>query len=71
MAAMAALYWLSHGWGYEITSLDVLDAYHRVMDAATKLCREEDTVREVKQLIDSKQNQSTKILRHSLLVDKM
>ncbi len=33
-SAMAALRWLSEGWGYEVTSIDVVEAYDRAMDAA-------------------------------------
>ena len=35
-AGLAALHWISHGHGYEITAGDVLDAYAAVMDAAAK-----------------------------------
>jgi hypothetical protein len=35
-AGLAALHWISHGHGYEITGGDVLDAYAAVMDAAAK-----------------------------------
>jgi len=35
--AMAALRWLGEGWGYEVTSADVVEAYDRALDAATKL----------------------------------
>jgi len=36
-SAMAALRWLSGGWGYEVTSADVVGAYDRAMDAAARL----------------------------------
>ena len=36
-SAMAALRWLSEGWGYEVTSADVVEAYDRAMDAAIRL----------------------------------
>ncbi len=36
-AGMLALYWLSEGWGYEITGYDVREAYNRTLEAATKL----------------------------------
>ena len=34
-SAMAALRWLSEGWGYEVTSVDVVEAYDRA-DSATR-----------------------------------
>ncbi len=36
-SAIAALRWLSEGWGYEVTSVDVAEAYDRAMDAAARL----------------------------------
>jgi hypothetical protein len=30
---MAALHWLSQGWGYEVTSIDVVEAYDRALNA--------------------------------------
>jgi len=36
-AAMASLHWLSKGWGYEITGLDVYSAYDYAMKAAETL----------------------------------
>ena len=33
-AGLAALHWISHGYGYEITGVDVLDAYSAVTQAA-------------------------------------
>jgi hypothetical protein len=36
-AAMASLHWLSEGWGYEITGMDVHSAYDYAMKAAESL----------------------------------
>ena len=44
-AGMAALRWISLGHGYEITSLDVLDAYTAVMKAASGAGMDEHGIR--------------------------
>jgi len=36
-ASLASLKWMSHGYGYEITGVDVLDAYDQAMQAAERL----------------------------------
>lgn len=33
-SALAALRWLTEGWGYEVTSVDVIEAHDRAVDAA-------------------------------------
>jgi hypothetical protein len=35
-AALAALRWLNEGWGYEVTTIDVIDAYDLALEAATR-----------------------------------
>ena len=35
-AGLAALHWISQGYGYDITSVDVLDVYRSLMDAAAR-----------------------------------
>ena len=35
-AAMAALRWLNEGWGYEVTGIDVIDAYELALTAAER-----------------------------------
>ena len=35
-AAMAALHWLNEGWGYEVTGMDVIDAYELALAAADR-----------------------------------
>ena len=53
-AGMAALRWISLGHGYEITSLDVLDAYTAVIQAATGAGMDEHRVRaQIQELIAS------------------
>jgi hypothetical protein len=34
---MVVLRWLGEGWGYEVTSIDVVEAYDRAMDTAAGL----------------------------------
>ncbi|MBD3334194.1 MAG: hypothetical protein GF355_01650 [Candidatus Eisenbacteria bacterium] len=50
-AGMAALRWLVDGYGYEITSADVLDAYSFTMKAAVKAGRADETQRCIRALV--------------------
>jgi len=50
-AGLAALRWLVQGFGYEITGLDVLDAFSCTMKAAEKAGRAEETLHEVRALV--------------------
>ena len=50
--AMASLKWLSEGWGYEITGLDVVSAYDYAMKAAAKLGLEEQVQRDIKNIVE-------------------
>ena len=50
-AGFAALYWLSLGFGYEITSIDVWGAYHSTMKAAEHLGTVSDTKTRIRQLV--------------------
>ncbi|MCP5410106.1 MAG: hypothetical protein H6963_12535 [Chromatiaceae bacterium] len=65
-AAMSALRWLSEGWGYEVTSVDVVAAYDRAMDAATRLNRSNDVIDQIQQLIESNDNESMRFIRRAL-----
>lgn len=62
-AALAALHWLSLGWGYEITNLDVLDAYNQAMEAAIRLGVAEDTEREIQGLVAAEDSAAAQFLR--------
>jgi hypothetical protein len=42
-AGLAALHWLSLGFGYEITALDIWSAYHAALEAAKALGHAEET----------------------------
>ncbi|MCB1903340.1 MAG: hypothetical protein KDI18_04410, partial [Gammaproteobacteria bacterium] len=63
---MSALRWLSEGWGYEVTSVDVVAAYDRAMDAATRLNRSNDVIDQIQQLIESNDNESMRFIRRAL-----
>ena len=49
-AGLAALRWLVEGYGYEITSLDVLDAYSHAMRAAQNIERADETQQRIHDL---------------------
>ena len=48
---MAALRWLVEGYGYEITSVDVLDAYSHTMRAAQNIERADETQKRIHDLV--------------------
>jgi len=63
---MAALRWLSQGWAYEVTSADVVEAYDRAMDAATRLNKIDDMSDQVRQLVESNESASMQFVRQAL-----
>ncbi|MFQ5661564.1 MAG: hypothetical protein ACE5GZ_14205, partial [Gammaproteobacteria bacterium] len=65
-SAMAALRWLSEGWGYEVTSADVVEAYERAMAAAATLNKVDDVTDKIRQLIVSNESASTLFVRQAL-----
>ncbi len=65
-SAMAALRWLSQGWGYEVTSADVVGAYDRAMDAASRLNKIDDMSDQVRQLVESNESASMQFIRQAL-----
>ncbi|MCG7872695.1 MAG: hypothetical protein JAZ11_11395 [Candidatus Thiodiazotropha lotti] len=65
-SAMAALRWLSEGWGYEVTSGDVIEAYDRAMDAAARLNNIDDVTGQIRQLVESNASASVLFVRQSL-----
>lgn len=65
-SAMAALRWLSEGWGYEVTSTDVVEAHDLAMDAASKLNDIDDVADQIWQLIESNQSASMQFVRRAL-----
>ncbi len=65
-SAMAALRWLSEGWGYEVTSVDVVETYDRAMDAAARLNSIDDVTGRIRQLVEASDNASTQFVRQTL-----
>ncbi|MCU7894806.1 MAG: hypothetical protein KZQ66_05345 [Candidatus Thiodiazotropha sp. (ex Lucinoma aequizonata)] len=65
-SAMAALRWLSEGWGYEVTSVDVVEAYDQAMDAAARLNNIDDVTERIRQLVEASDNASTQFVRQAL-----
>jgi hypothetical protein len=65
-SAMAALRWLSEGWGYEVTSVDVVEAYDRAMDAASRLNKIDDVTGQILQLVESNESASMLFVQQSL-----
>jgi len=65
-SAMAALCWLSEGWGYEVTSVDVVEAYDRAMDAAARLNKIDDVTGQIRQLVESNGSASKQFVRQAL-----
>lgn len=66
-SAMAGLRWLSEGWGYEVTSADVVEAYDRAMDAALRLDTVDEVNDRIRQLVESNESASMQFVRQSLL----
>ena len=67
-SAMAALRWLCEGWGYEVTSADVVEAYDRAMDAAARLNNIDEVVDQVRELLEATEKPATLFVRQSLAV---
>lgn len=64
---MAALRWLSAGWGYEVTNIDVVEAYDRAMDAAKRLNNTASVNDQIRQLVESNESAPMQFVRQSLL----
>jgi len=70
-SSMAALRWLSEGWGYEVTSIDVLEAYDWTMHAATRLDNAGEVSEQIRLLVgvhdnDGRQNAARQFVRQAL-----
>ena len=50
--AKASLHWLCEGWGYEITSLDVLEPYRYALQAAELLEIEQQVRQDIAEMVD-------------------
>ena len=62
-SAIAALRWLSEGWGYEVTGVDVVEAYDRAMDAAAKLNVVDDVNERIRQLVEVSDSAAVQFVR--------
>jgi tetratricopeptide (TPR) repeat protein len=65
-SAIAALRWLSEGWGYEVTSVDVAEAYDRAMDAAVRLNRVDGVTKRIRQLVEASDDASVRFVREAV-----
>lgn len=65
-SAMAALRWLSEGWGYEVTNVDVTDAHDRAMDAATRLNNADRVTEQIRLLVEANGNTARQFVRQAL-----
>lgn len=50
-AGLAALRWLTEGYGYDITSVDVLDAYRHTTQAAENAGRADETMKRIRDIV--------------------
>jgi hypothetical protein len=57
---------LSEGWGYEVTSVDVVEAYDRAMDAAARLNKVDDVTEQIGQLVEVDGNVAARFVREAL-----
>lgn len=65
-SAIAALRWFSEGWGYEVTSVDVVEAYDRAIDAAARLNAVDDVNERIRQLVEASDNASVRFVREAV-----
>jgi hypothetical protein len=65
-SAIAALRWLSEGWGYEVKSIDVVEAYDRAIDAAARLNRVDDVTGQIRQLVEASDNAAVQFVRKAV-----
>lgn len=64
-SAMAALRWLNEGWGYEVTTIDVIDAYELALAAAGRT-HIDDVLDQIRALSDQTQGAGNVFVRQSL-----
>ena len=62
---MAALRWLNEGWGYEVTGIDVIDAYELAL-AAAKRAHIDDVLDQIRALLDQTKGAGNAFVRQSL-----
>lgn len=64
-AAMAALRWLNEGWGYEVTTIDVIDAFDLALAAAER-ARIDNVLERIRALLDRTKGAGNAFVRQSL-----
>lgn len=64
-SAMAALRWLNEGWGYEVTGIDVIDAYELALAAAER-SHIDDVLDQIRVLLDQTKGAGNSFVRQSL-----
>lgn len=64
-AAMAALRWLNEGWGYEVTGIDVIDAYELALATAER-AHIDDVSDQIRALLDQTKGAGNAFVRQSL-----
>ena len=65
-SAIAALRWLSEGWGYEVTSIDVVEAYDRAIDAAARLNKVDNVDERIRQIVEASDNAAAQFVRRAV-----
>lgn len=65
-AAMAALRWLNEGWGYEVTGIDVIDAYEIALAAAER-AHIDNVLDLIRVLLDQTKGTGNTFIRQSLV----
>lgn len=65
-SALASLRWLNEGWGYEVTSIDVIDAYNLALEAADRL-HIDNVLDEIRGLLDQTYGTGNVFVRQYLL----
>ncbi len=64
-SALAALRWLNEGWGYEVTSIDVIDAYDLALKAADR-SHVDNVLDQIRGLLDQNKGAGSAFVRQSL-----
>ena len=64
-AALAALRWLNEGWGYEVTTVDVMDAYDLALAAADRAYID-NVLDQIQSLLNQTQGDGNAFVRQSL-----
>lgn len=65
-SALAALRWLNEGWGHEVSSADVVEAYDRAVEAGIRLNNVDEVVDHIRQLVESSDSAAALFVRQSL-----